>query len=51
MAAVLLPEENRKDYEELPEEVTRAMEFHFAADVAEALRILFPEDLFAIRSY
>jgi ATP-dependent Lon protease len=48
---VLFPGENRKDYEELPEEVTRAMEFHFADDVTEALRILFPEDLFAIRAW
>jgi endopeptidase La len=51
MKAVLFPGENRKDYEELPEEVTRAMEFHFADDVTEALRILFPEDLFAIRAW
>jgi ATP-dependent Lon protease len=51
MRAVLLPEENRKDYEELPEEVTKAMEFHFAHNVADALRILFPEELFAIRAY
>ena len=51
MTAVLFPEENRKDYEELPEEVTKAMEFHFASDVAEALRVLFPEELFSIRSY
>jgi endopeptidase La len=51
MKAVLLPEENRKDYRELPEEVTKAMEFHFADDVTAALRILFPEELFAIRAW
>ncbi len=51
MNAVLLPEENRKDVEELPEEVTRSMEFHFAENVADALRILFPEELFNIRAY
>ena len=51
MHTVLLPEENRKDVEELPEEVTRSMEFHFAENVADALRILFPEELFNIRAY
>ena len=51
MHAVLLPEENRKDVEELPEEVTKSMEFHFAENVAGALRILFPEELFNIRAY
>ncbi|MFO7780480.1 MAG: endopeptidase La [Spirochaetia bacterium] len=51
MNAVLLPEENRKDVEELPEEVTKSMEFHFAENVADALRILFPEELFNIRAY
>jgi ATP-dependent Lon protease len=51
MKTVLLPEENRKDVEELPEEVTKSMEFHFAENVADALRILFPEELFNIRAY
>ncbi|NBF40713.1 MAG: endopeptidase La [Spirochaetes bacterium] len=51
MNTVLLPEENRKDVEELPEEVTKSMEFHFAENVADALRILFPEELFNIRAY
>ena len=51
MHSVLLPEENRKDVEELPEEVTKSMEFHFAENVADALRILFPEELFNIRAY
>ncbi|MFO8063725.1 MAG: endopeptidase La [Spirochaetota bacterium] len=49
--AVLLPEANRKDYEELPEEVTKVIEFHFASTVTQALQILFPADLFTIRSY
>ncbi|MFP4067713.1 MAG: endopeptidase La [Spirochaetaceae bacterium] len=51
MHAVLLPQENHGDYEELPEEVTRALDFYFAETVEEALHILFPEDLFGIRSY
>jgi ATP-dependent Lon protease len=41
---VLLPEENRRDEEELPEEIKKAMSFHFFRSVEEALGFLFPED-------
>ncbi|MFP4373789.1 MAG: endopeptidase La [Spirochaetaceae bacterium] len=51
MKAVVLPEENRRDVEELPGEVTQSMEFHFAERAADALRILFPEELFNLRAY
>jgi ATP-dependent Lon protease len=33
---VILPEENRKDHEELPEEVKKALEFHFVKRLEEA---------------
>ena len=39
---VLMPEENRKDTEELPKEVKSQIEFHFASTVKEALEFLFP---------
>ena len=39
---VLLPEANRKDLEDIPPEVSKAMEFRFAATVAEALSQLLP---------
>ncbi|MFW5715678.1 MAG: endopeptidase La [bacterium] len=39
---VLMPEENRKDTEELPKEVKTQIEFHFASKVKEALEFLFP---------
>ncbi len=48
---VLLPEANRSDTEELPGEVTSVISFQFAASVMDALRIIFPIDLFEIRSY
>ncbi|MDC7224408.1 MAG: endopeptidase La, partial [Spirochaetales bacterium] len=39
---VLLPEENRKDEEELPDEIKEIMSFHFFASVEDALAYLFP---------
>ena len=39
---VLLPEDNRKDEEELPEEIKDVMSFHFFQSVEEALGFLFP---------
>lgn len=42
LETVLMPEENRKDTEELPKEVKSQIEFHFAATVKEALEFLFP---------
>lgn len=51
IANVLMPEANRSDSEELPDEVTAAIEFHFASSVLDALRIIFPPELFEIRSY
>ena len=40
---VLLPEENRKDAEELPDEIKEIMSFHFFHSVEEALAFLFPD--------
>jgi len=39
---VLLPEENRKDEEELPHEIKEVMTFHFFRSVKDALAYLFP---------
>lgn len=38
---VILPEENRKDHEELPEEVKKALTFHFVKRLEEAEKIGF----------
>jgi ATP-dependent Lon protease len=45
---ILLPKENTDDLDELPQEVTRAAEFFFAETILEALKILFPKELFRI---
>jgi ATP-dependent Lon protease len=42
---ILLPEANRKDLDEIPEEVMRAMKFHFASEIMSALSILFDSGL------
>ncbi len=41
MTDVIIPEGNRKDYDELPEEVKGALEFHFVKTAEEAYSILF----------
>ena len=41
---VILPEENRKDFEELPEQVKEKLEFHFVKDYREALKVAFPAE-------
>jgi ATP-dependent Lon protease len=43
MTRLLLPEDNRKDVEELPNEVTSKIELVFVANMIEALKTLFPE--------
>ena len=43
MTDVLLPEGNRKDYDELPSEVTTALDFHFVSTAEEAYNFLFEE--------
>ena len=41
MTDVIIPEGNRKDYDELPSEVTNAIDFHFVKTAEEAYSILF----------
>ena len=38
---VIVPEENRKDYEELPEQVRENLIFHFVSDYREAMKAAF----------
>ena len=40
---VILPEENRKDTLEIPEEVRKKLEFHFVSEFHEELKIAFPK--------
>ena len=41
---VILPEENRKDFDELPEQVKEKLAFHFVRDFKEAVRFAFPPE-------
>ncbi len=41
MKEIIMPEENRKDYQELPDEVKSKMKFHFVSDFRSALKIAF----------
>ena len=40
---VIMPEENRKDLEDIPEELQKELTFHFVKTFDEALPILFPQ--------
>jgi ATP-dependent Lon protease len=51
MVHVLLPEENRKDIDEIPKEVITAMDFVFVDTILEALMALFPPELFQVRAF
>jgi len=42
MTRVLLPRQNEKDLEDIPDEVREAVSFVFADSVMDALAILFP---------
>jgi ATP-dependent Lon protease len=46
ITSILLPQENTGDLEELPREVTSVTRFFFAQTILEALKILFPAELF-----
>ena len=41
---VIVPEENRKDFEELPEQVREKLQFHFVSNFREALKAAFPAE-------
>lgn len=41
MTCIILPEENRKDYDELPAFITDGLEVHFASVYDDVYRIAF----------
>ena len=43
MTCVILPEENRKDYSDLPDFVTQGLEVHFASHYSDIFSVVFPE--------
>ncbi len=46
LGRVFLPEDNRRDLEEVPEEAVEGSQFLFASTVSDALPLLFPEGSF-----
>ncbi|XP_053977033.1 lon protease homolog, mitochondrial isoform X1 [Hylaeus volcanicus] len=44
VTCVILPEENKKDYNDLPKYITNGLEVHFATTFADVYRICFAED-------
>ena len=40
---IIMPEENRKDYDELPDAVRDKLEFHFVRNYREVLDLVFQE--------
>ncbi|XP_066944858.1 lon protease homolog, mitochondrial-like isoform X2 [Macrobrachium rosenbergii] len=40
---IILPEENRKDFSDLPEFITEGLEVHFANQYADVYKVAFPE--------
>ncbi|MFP4364975.1 MAG: endopeptidase La [Spirochaetia bacterium] len=47
MDQVILPEGNKKDLEDIPQEVKGKITFHFCSTIMDAVQVLFPEDLFS----
>jgi ATP-dependent Lon protease len=43
MKCVILPEENRKDFADLPDCITKDLEFYFADNYTDVFRIAFPD--------
>jgi len=43
MECVILPEENRKDFADLPDFVVKGLEVHFASEYADIFSIMFPD--------
>ncbi|MBN2511061.1 MAG: endopeptidase La [Spirochaetales bacterium] len=46
MTDVILPEQNKKDLEDIPEEVQEKTRFHFLSSAIEGLKLLFPDLVF-----
>lgn len=42
---MILPDENKKDYNDLPTFITEGLEVHFVGHFDEVYKIVFPEEL------
>ncbi|MBO4632216.1 MAG: endopeptidase La, partial [Lentisphaeria bacterium] len=47
---IILPEENRKDLEEIPEDVARQVNFHFVSEIGQVLKIMLAKPVAGKRS-
>ena len=43
MTCIILPEENRKDFSDLPDFVRQGLEVHFASHYSDIFKVVFPE--------
>ena len=50
MAETLLPEDNRDDYEELSDDIKKAINIHFVDNAESAFKILFDESIFKTKT-
>ncbi|NLI97159.1 endopeptidase La [bacterium] len=43
ITTIILPQENKKDLDEIPDHVRKGLDFHFVKTIKAALKLLFPE--------
>ena len=43
MTRIILPEENRKDYSDLPDYIAHGLEVHFASQYSDIFKVVFPD--------
>lgn len=43
MTCIILPEENRKDYSDLPDYIAQGLEVHFASHYSDIFKVVFPD--------
>lgn len=45
MKCIILPEENKKDYNDLPKFITEGVEVHFVSEYEEIFKIVFDDSV------
>ena len=43
MTRIILPEENRKDFSDLPDFIAQGLEVHFASHYTDIFKVVFPD--------
>lgn len=49
MKTIILPEENKKDYDDLQKYITDGLDVHFVSDYSEVYKIVFPDENWSLR--